>query len=58
MRSPPERTRAGVRARFGITLRNEPRLVDVTLWRPDLLPRRPSRPRGRSLIYGGVAKKP
>ena len=36
----------------------EPGLVDVTLWRPDLQPRQPSRPRGRSLIYGGVARKP
>ncbi len=36
----------------------EPGLVNVTLWRPDLSPRRPSPPRGRSLIYGGVARKP
>jgi hypothetical protein len=35
----------------------DPGLVDVTLWRPDLPPRRPSRPRKRSLIYGGVALK-
>ena len=36
----------------------DPGLVNVTLWRPDLGPRRPERPTGRSLIYGGVALKP
>jgi hypothetical protein len=35
----------------------DPGLVNVTLWRPDLPPRRPSRPGRRSLIYGGVAVK-
>jgi S-adenosyl methyltransferase len=35
----------------------DPGLVNVTLWRPDLPPRRPSRPGRRSLIYGGVALK-
>ena len=34
-----------------------PGLVNVTLWRPGLGPRRPERPKGRSLIYGGVALK-
>jgi hypothetical protein len=36
----------------------DPGLVNVTLWRQDLPPHRPSRPPGRSLIYGGVALKP
>lgn len=46
-------------ARFfdGLEL-TDPGLVNVTLWRPDLLPRRPSRASGQSLIYGGVARKP
>ena len=35
----------------------DPGLVNVTLWRPDLPPHRPSRPPGRSLMYGGVALK-
>ena len=35
-----------------------PGVVNVTLWRPDLTPGRPSRALGRSLVYGGIAKKP
>jgi SAM-dependent methyltransferase len=35
-----------------------PGLVNVTLWRPGPSATRPARPQGRSLIYGGVAKKP
>ena len=35
----------------------EPGLVNVTRWRPDPRPRQ-SRPEGRSLIYGAVARKP
>jgi SAM-dependent methyltransferase len=35
-----------------------PGLVNVTLWRPGLSARRPARSQGRSLIYGGVARKP
>jgi hypothetical protein len=46
-------------ARFfdGLEL-TEPGLVNVTRWRPNLQPGRPSRPQNRSLIYGGVARKP
>ncbi|HEY6786581.1 MAG TPA: SAM-dependent methyltransferase [Trebonia sp.] len=36
----------------------DPGVVNVTHWRPDLLPSRPSNVMGRSLIYGGVAVKP
>ena len=36
----------------------EPGLVNVTLWRPAPGSRQPSRPEGRSLIYGGMARKP
>jgi S-adenosyl methyltransferase len=36
----------------------EPGLVNVTLWRPAPGSSQPSRPAGRSLIYGGVALKP
>jgi hypothetical protein len=36
----------------------DPGLVNVTLWRPDALPLRPSPAPERSLIYGGVALKP
>jgi len=35
----------------------DPGLVNVTLWRPGVAPRGPSRAPGRSLIYGGVALK-
>jgi len=36
----------------------DPGVVDVTRWRPDLPPARPSGKAGRqSLVYGGVAKK-
>jgi hypothetical protein len=35
----------------------EPGLVNVTLWRPAPGSSQPSRPAGRSLIYGGVARK-
>ncbi len=34
-----------------------PGLVNVTLWRPGLPPARPSLAPGRSLVYGGVARK-
>jgi hypothetical protein len=36
----------------------EPGLVNVRQWRPGPRPARSSRPEGRSLIYGGVARKP
>jgi len=36
----------------------DPGLVNVTLWRPDLPPRRTSAAPRRSLIYGGVGLKP
>jgi len=36
----------------------DPGVVNVTHWRPDLLPSRPSNAMGRSLVYGGVAVKP
>ncbi len=35
----------------------DPGLVDVRLWRPGPRPAGTSRPQGRSLIYGGVARK-
>ena len=35
----------------------DPGLVNVTRWRPNPRPRQ-SRPEGRSLIYGAVARKP
>jgi trans-aconitate methyltransferase len=36
----------------------DPRLVDVTRWRPDLPSGQPSHDPRRSLIYGGVGRKP
>jgi hypothetical protein len=36
----------------------EPGLVNVRHWRPGPRPARSSRPERRSLIYGGVARKP
>ena len=47
-------------ARFfdGLEL-TDPGVVDVTRWRPDLLPGRPAGTAARqSLVYGGVARKP
>jgi hypothetical protein len=41
----------------GLELVN-PGVVNVTNWRPDLRPSRPSNALGRSLVYGGVAVKP
>jgi hypothetical protein len=35
-----------------------PGLVNVTDWRPQLVPGQPSRGAGRSLVYGGIARKP